>query len=764
MGRNGSYRGRGGRNNAGRFAAAGIVALLALSQAAVPLASAKAPEDSRGFAAGHGRLMPLVHRGSTTGAEAARRSHDERGRRSKDLPLRSPRAGRPIGRPLTPSQLPGGRVSTSDSPRTATPLVVSSFPVPVHYNGIAQAEACSCEPPDPWVAVSPSYVIQSTNNLIRISNRAGTAISSLYDWALFDIPVWQFGADARILWDAYHGRWVAVDLSTNADLSFANNYINLAISETADPLGVWDEFFFDFGNILPDYPGIASSTDKIVISQNEFSGAASFFDGASLLILDWSQLVNPGTFTSLWYTGPAGGIAHVRPAQLLTPSPTVHLIWEDITVGHVGEVGYEKVTGSVAADTIDFTDFTNLTTGLGAVEFTAPPPPRQSGNPATIADAVDERPTDAVWRNNQLWWVSTMGIDAGTEIVDAFVAQNVTTTAASPTNWTQFAKYADGEDRFMGGIGLAGNGDLVVTYSLSSPSTFVSSAVAGRSGTYGDQDEFLLDEGSATYGGTRWGDYVGVAADPVASSAVWLPSQTAADDGTWQTSIARVVSHDITAPTSPSSPPRPALVAPSSFPTFTEPVRISWGASTDAGSGIARYELSTNAAGSGFDPPATVTSTSVIRSLEVGVSYQFRVRAVDVVGNASAWVTGPTFTPAVKQQTSATFTTGWSSSTSSRYSGGSVRYSSTAGRYAQFTFTARAVAFVTTKGSSRGSVIIYVDGVRKATVSTFRSSTLYRQVVYQFSWSTAGSHKIRFVVVGTSGHPRVDVDAILYLT
>jgi hypothetical protein len=746
----------------------GIVAVLALSQGA-PIVSATAPAAPQGFSSGSGRSLHLERRGSTTGAEAARRSREERGHTTSHLPLRSPRDGRSIGRPLTASQLPGGRVptkATSASPRAPQPMNGSIFngsifPVPVHFDGITQAEACTCEPPDPWVAVSPSYVVQSTNSLIRISNRAGTAVSSFYDWSLFDIPVWQFGADARILWDAFHGRWVAVDLSTNADLTFANNYMNLAISETADPLGVWDQYFFDFGNVLPDYPGIASSTDKIVISADEFINTAADFRGASLLIIDWTELLNPGTFTSLWYTGPQGAIVHIRPAQVLTPSTTVHLIWEDVATAGVM---YQKLAGSVVANSITFPNFTNLTTTLGALAFTTPPAPRQSGSPSTIVDAVDERPTDAVWRNNQLWWVSTMGIDAGTEVVDAFVAQNVTTTAGPPTAWTQFAKYADGEDRFMGGVGLAGNGDLVVTYSQSSASTFVSSMVAGRSGTYGDQEEFELDAGTATYDGTRWGDYVGVAADPLSTSAVWFPSETAAADGTWQTSVARIVSHDIAPPTAAATPPRPSLVAPSSFPSFTEPVRITWGASTDAGSGIARYELSTNVSGSGFDPPATVLGTSVVRSLKIGLTYQFRVRAVDVVGNVGPWANGPVFTPLVKQQTSATFTTTWFTSTSSVFSGGTSKYSTTAGKYATFAFTGRAVAFVTAKGITRGNVKVYIDGVFKASISTYRTSTLGRQVVYQFAWPTPGAHTIRLYVAGTAGHPRVDVDAILYLT
>jgi hypothetical protein len=35
--------------------------------------------------------------------------------------------------------------------------------------------------------------------------------------------------------------------------------------------------------------------------------------------------------------------------------------------------------------------------------------------------------------------------------------------------------------------------------------------------------------------------------------------------------------------------------------------------------------------------------------------------------------------------------------------------------------------------------------------------------VYQFNWSSAGTHKVKIVVSGTSGHPRVDLDAFVVL-
>ena len=68
-----------------------------------------------------------------------------------------------------------------------------------------------------------------------------------------------------------------------------------------------------------------------------------------------------------------------------------------------------------------------------------------------------------------------------------------------------------------------------------------------------------------------------------------------------------------------------------------------------------------------------------------------------------------------------------------------------------------------TKAASRGSFKVYVDGVYRAKISTYSTTTRYRQLVYQFSWSVPGTHKIKIVVVGTAGHPRVDLDAFVVL-
>ncbi len=58
---------------------------------------------------------------------------------------------------------------------------------------------------------------------------------------------------------------------------------------------------------------------------------------------------------------------------------------------------------------------------------------------------------------------------------------------------------------------------------------------------------------------------------------------------------------------------------------------------------------------------------------------------------------------------------------------------------------------------------MYVDGTYVQTVDLYSSSTLSRQVVFSKSWATSGSHTLEVRVLGTSGRPRVDVDAFVVL-
>jgi len=105
-----------------------------------------------------------------------------------------------------------------------------------------------------------------------------------------------------------------------------------------------------------------------------------------------------------------------------------------------------------------------------------------------------------------------------------------------------------------------------------------------------------------------------------------------------------------------------------------------------------------------------------------------------------------------------TYSGTWRRVTSHLASGGYVKYATKSGATAKLDFTGSAVEWVSPLGQSRGSAKVYVDGAYRTTVKLYRSTTATRRVVYRTSWTVPGRHTLEIRVVGTSGHPRVDID------
>jgi len=453
-------------------------------------------------------------------------------------------------------------------------------------------------------------------------------------------------------------------------------------------------------------------------------------------------------------------VAHPRAAQVLSAASDVHVIAEDFATS---DQVYVRLTGSGACPGA-YVDATDLTTSLGLDAFLAdgpPPSPRQSG-PDTLDGAVDERPTDAVWQSGHMWWVSTFPAtyDAGATWNDEVVLWGIDASTGAPSGGSTVPiQPGDGVDAYYGAIGLSRDGTVFTTYSQSSSSTTITwwanRYVGGGLGT-----PLLLDTSEAAFSYDRWGDYAGIAMDPVGTGAVWATHMLADGSGDWRTEVTRLLVDGDT----PSTPGAPAASTLSTQTLGSAPrYKLTWGGSTDGASGAVMYRLEQSVDAAGFGSPTFLTGTSTIRNLPLGHTYQFRVAAFDWLGNISAFATGPTIRPLLYQSPTSKSGT-WHTSSAGSYSGGSTLYSTSAGASASFKTTGvRSIGFVTSKGPSRGKLKVYIDGVLKATINTYSSTTRYRQLLYQITFSSPGTHTIKIVVVGTAGHPRVDVDAFLVL-
>jgi hypothetical protein len=196
-----------------------------------------------------------------------------------------------------------------------------------------------------------------------------------------------------------------------------------------------------------------------------------------------------------------------------------------------------------------------------------------------------------------------------------------------------------------------------------------------------------------------------------------------------------------------------------------DPVTISWNG-TDATSGINHYTLYESKDGGAYTQLAAPTGPSANEYLVPGHTYQFEVTATDNAGNTSAAKAGVVYTLSSYQENASTiaYSSGWARQALSGANGGDVDYASTSGDTATLSFTGFQAAWMSTQGPTRGSATVKLDSGTAATISTNASSPKTAQIVDVVTASSNGSHHLVVSVLGTSGHPRVDVDAFVVLS
>ena len=196
----------------------------------------------------------------------------------------------------------------------------------------------------------------------------------------------------------------------------------------------------------------------------------------------------------------------------------------------------------------------------------------------------------------------------------------------------------------------------------------------------------------------------------------------------------------------------------------TVPVTVKW-QGTDATSGVHYYTLYQSEDGGSFTENGTSTAASMNVNLAPGHKYKFKVIATDNAGNTSAAAAGQTYTLTRYQENSSsiTYSSGWTRQALSGASGGYVKYATAAGKTATFTFTGIQVAWVSTQGPKYGSATVKLDSGTGQTINTNFSVNRLAHVVDVISTSLA-SHHLVVKVLGTSGHPRIDIDDFVVLS
>lgn len=449
-------------------------------------------------------------------------------------------------------------------------------------------------PPDPCGAAGPDRLIAVVNVGIECRDKLGGLLfrDSLRDF-FASVPgnLGTLTFDPKVVYDHHAGRFVVVALER---WFIADGYpsdesrILVAVSTTSTPSSATpaDWYFIAIDSKLniggidywADYPGFEVDEEVVYITMNmfPFAGGSSV---SRLWIID--KAIGGGFYAGgpvVWslYDPIPPGFYHttLMPALVFGPAgagPGVgtYLVgYSSLTNGGPGAdefVEVIRVDNPLAIPTFtgEFVNVGDLENVGGVYGFPALSDAPQSGGPVLI-EVNDSRALDAVWRNNSLWFTTTIRPNVANDPVNANQATahwfRLDTSAVPATITVADQGNIGGEDiapatrTFFPSVAVNGLDDAKFGFAASAPSIYCGAYFAGRESTDPPGTvqpaaavQVGLDYYVRTFGGprNRWGDYSGAAVDPADDLTFWIfnqyadvrgtPTPVPPEDGRWGT-------------------------------------------------------------------------------------------------------------------------------------------------------------------------------------------------------------------------------------
>ncbi len=184
----------------------------------------------------------------------------------------------------------------------------------------------------------------------------------------------------------------------------------------------------------------------------------------------------------------------------------------------------------------------------------------------------------------------------------------------------------------------------------------------------------------------------------------------------------------------------------------TAPIHVSWPAATDPSSPIGGYEVQLSRAGGAFGTSLAKTAAqrSATYTMTYNVPYVSRLRAKDVPGHWSPWVStaAPIRVIHTNDRSRSVVYHGKWTKTSYRYAtAGTMTGSSKKGASAKLAFNGHGIALVAPRNKWRGKADIYIDGVLVKHLNLATKTGVSRQIVYARWFAAGGTHRIEVRVV-----------------
>jgi hypothetical protein len=394
-------------------------------------------------------------------------------------------------------------------------------------------------PPDPCLAVGPNHIVATVNMKVAWYLKDGTAqfenfLDSTGNPGFFEeVGAGSFTFDPKCFYDEFAQRFVVLALEYYS--ATQESWITIAVSDDADPNGVWFKYrtpsIVELGGgcrYWVDYPGLGYDGQAWYVTGNLFKLSSSptecgGFGGTLVRVFEKSGAMSGGT--AVW-RDVADPSASMQVATARDAADAARLVY----VASNTSLGIVRVNDPLTAPVLAKTTCT-VPTIVG--DNSAPTP---SGS----ISIVDSRIFNAFVRNDRVFAAH----NAGAAIVaNARASWYEVNAAGAEATLVQTGRIAinGSEHTFFPAIAVNDIGAVGLVYGRSSPTQHPTLEIAGRLpcdplGTLGTSSVVAGGTNSPNGTNVRWGDYFALVVDPADGTTFWGIGEIQSASG-WTTEV-----------------------------------------------------------------------------------------------------------------------------------------------------------------------------------------------------------------------------------
>ena len=393
-------------------------------------------------------------------------------------------------------------------------------------------------PPDPYLAVGPSHVLATVNMKLAWYSKNGAVqfenfLDSSGNPGFFEeIGGGGFTFDPKCFYDEHAGRYVVLALEFYTPTAEA--WITFAVSDDADPNGVWFKYRTPAViELTPgcrywvDYPGFGYDGQAWYVTGNLFRLSSPEtcpgFGGSVVRVFEKPGAMSGGT--AVWRDVVDGGASWQVGSSRTASDPAYLLSVENDTA-----LSIARVANPLTAPTLEKS---SCSVPLMVQDASAP-------TPNGTLNLVDRRIFNAAVRNGRIFAANHAALTANGPA--GAVWYEIDVSGAAPTLVQSGRIAATGNAHtFFPAVAVNDGGAMAIVYGRSSPTQHPLLEVAGRlpcdpPGTLGASTVVASSTTSPNGSASRWGDYFGATVDPVDGRTFWVIGEVQVASG-WRTEV-----------------------------------------------------------------------------------------------------------------------------------------------------------------------------------------------------------------------------------